>query len=84
MLPAAFLFLVTLPFMAAVELHFDTFVVLMIVVCVAAGLTAPARGGHVENKKRRPIRAPDDSARPPDGKPHTKSSTRLRESTLVG
>ena len=77
MLPAAFLLLVTLPFMAAVELHFDTFVVLMIVVCVAAGLTAPARGGHVENKKRRPIRAPD-------GKPHTKSSTRLRESTLVG
>jgi hypothetical protein len=84
MLPAAFLLAITLPFMAAVELHFDTFVILMIVVCVAAGLTAPVRGGHADIKKRRPIRAPDGSAREPYEKPCSKTATRLRESSLVG
>ncbi|WP_398474508.1 hypothetical protein [Tardiphaga sp.] len=84
MLPAMFLLVVTLPLMAAVELPFDTFVIVMILVCAVAGLTAPAGGGHVEAKRRRPMDAPIDPASETDDKPLTKPATRMRESALVG
>ncbi len=80
MLPAMFLLAVTLPLMAAVELPFDTFVIVMILVCAVAGLTAPAGGGHVEAKGRQPM----DPASETDDKPLTKPATRMRESALVG
>lgn len=84
MMPAMFLLAVTLPLMAAVELHFDTFVISMILVCAVAGLTAPARGGHVEANGRRPMDAPNDPANETDDKPLNKPATRMRESALAG
>lgn len=84
MLPAMFLLAVTLPLMAAVELQFDTFVILMILVCAVAGLTTPARGGHVETRTRRPMVAPNDPASETDDTPRHTPTTRLRESALVG
>jgi hypothetical protein len=79
-----FLLAVTLPLMAAVELPFDTFVIVMILVCAVAGLTAPAGGGHVKTKGRRPIGAPTDPASETDDGPLKKPATRLHESALVG
>lgn len=84
MLPAIFLLAVTLPLMAAVELPFDTFVMVMILVCVVAGLTAPASGGHVAAKARRPTDAPINPASEIDDTPFKKPATRMRESALVG
>ena len=83
MLPAIFVLAVTLPLMAAVELPFDTFVIALILVCVVAGLTAPAGGGHVETKLQ-PMDAPNDRASETDDKPLTKPATRIRESALAG
>ncbi len=83
MLPAMFLLAVTLPLMAAVELPFDTFVIVMILVCAVAGLTAPAGGGHVGTKGRRPMDAPNDPASETDDKPLKKPATCMRESALA-
>jgi hypothetical protein len=83
MMPAMFLLAVTLPLMAAVELHLDTFVILMILVCAVAGLTAPAGGGHVAAKTRRPMGAPTDPTNETDDKPLNKPAPRMRESALA-
>ncbi|OYU88283.1 MAG: hypothetical protein CFE29_18305 [Bradyrhizobiaceae bacterium PARB1] len=83
MFPAIFLIAVTLPLMAAVELRFDTFVILMILVCAVAGLTTPAGGGHVANKARRPMDAPTDPASETDDTPLKKPATHMRESALA-
>jgi len=77
MMPAMFLLAVTLPLMAAV-------VVLMILVCAVAGLTAPAGGGHVASRTRRPMDAPTDPANETDDKPLNKPAPRMRESALAG
>ncbi len=84
MLPAMFLIAVTLPLMAAVELRFDTFVILMILVCAVAGLTAPAGGGHPASNARRPMGAPNDPASETDDKPLQKPAKHMRESALAG
>lgn len=84
MVPAIFLLAVTLPLMAAVELPFDTFVIVMILVCAVAGLTTPAGRGHVEARGRQPVDAPNGFASETDDKPLKKPATRMRESALVG
>ncbi len=84
MLPAMFLLAVTLPLMAAVELRFDTFVIVMILVCAVAGLTAPAGGAHVAAKARQPTDVPNEPASETDDKPLKKPATHIRESALVG
>lgn len=84
MLPAMFLLAVTLPLMAAVELPFDTFVIVMILVCAVAGLTAPAGGGHVGAKTHRPSDAPANPASEIDDTPFKKTATQMRSSALVG
>ncbi|UGV27298.1 hypothetical protein E0H22_17360 [Rhodopseudomonas boonkerdii] len=83
MLPAMFLIAITLPLMAAVELRLDTFVILMILVCAAAGLTAPAGRGHVAANARRPMDASNDLASETDDTPLKKTATHIRESALA-
>lgn len=84
MLPAIFLLAVTLPLMAAVELPFDTFVMVMILVCTVAGLTAPAGGGHVATKARRRTDTLINPVSEIDDTPLKKPATRMRDSALVG
>lgn len=84
MLPALFLLIITLPTMAALELRADTFAILLLIVCVVAGLTAPAGGGHATVNRRRPVREPSNrTASETDDKPFDKSTTRAAQAALA-
>lgn len=84
MLPALFLLIITLPAMAALELRADTFAILLLIVCVVAGLTAPAGGGHVIVNQRRPAREPDDKpANEIDDKSFDTSKMRVARTALA-
>lgn len=83
MMPAMFLLAVTLPLMAAVELPFDTFVIVMILVCAVAGLTAPAGGGHATAKSRKRLDAQSAPAGETDDESPKQPATRMRESALA-
>lgn len=84
MLPALFLLIITLPAMAALELRADTFAVLLLIVCVVAGLTAPAGGGHATVNRRRPAGEPSSKpAGENDDEPFDKSTTRIAQAALA-
>lgn len=84
MLPALFLLIITLPAMAALELRADTFAILLLLVCVVAGLTAPAGGGHATANRRRPVREPGIKAVSDiDEKPFDKSTTQVARAVLA-
>lgn len=85
MLPPLLLLITILPAMAAIGLPPETFMMLLVLFCVIAGLTVPVTRSHARDAERRSADQSRDQGRESDGGEDCDRTTHTRgPSAMVG
>jgi hypothetical protein len=77
------LLIAVLPVMAAIELPTETFMILVVLFCVIAGLTVPATRSHARDVKQRSADETCDQGRESDGRECCDRTAHTRKSSAA-